>query len=92
MTLDVVVTDKAGHVIRGLKQEDFTLLDNKQPATIRSFAAHEIDTPNNDPQALILLIDDVNQFQHRQHRANANTEELVRRDGGIWRFRPGSLC
>jgi VWFA-related protein len=70
MTMDVVVTDKAGHVIRGLKQEDFTLLDNKQPATIRSFAAHEIDAPNSDPQALMLVIDDVN--------ANFNTVSIVR--------------
>jgi VWFA-related protein len=82
MTLDVVVTDKAGHVIRGLKQEDFTLLDNKQPATIRSFAAHEIDTPNNDPQALILLIDDVNTNFSTVSIARTQIENFVRRDGG----------
>jgi VWFA-related protein len=70
MTLDVVVTDKTGHPIRGLKQEDFTLLDNKQLTTIRSFAAHEIETESSGSEALILLIDDVN--------ANFNTVSVTR--------------
>jgi hypothetical protein len=60
ITFEVVVTDKAGNPIRGLTQQDFSLFDNKQPATIRSFEAHEIETPHNDPQALFLLIDNVN--------------------------------
>jgi len=82
MTLDVVVTDKAGHVIRGLKQEDFTLLDNKQPATIRSFAAHEIETPNNDPQALILLIDDVSTGFTNVSIVRTQIENFLRGNGG----------
>jgi VWFA-related protein len=60
ITLDVVVTDKGGHPIRGLKQEDFTLLDNKQPVAIHSFEAHDLETPHDDPRALFLVIDDVN--------------------------------
>jgi VWFA-related protein len=82
MTLDVVVTDKAGHVIRGLKQEDFTLLDNKQPTTIRSFAAHEIETPNNDPQGLILLIDDVNSNFSTVSIVRTQIENFLRSNGG----------
>jgi len=70
ITFQAVVTDKGGNPIRGLKQEDFSLFDNKQPATIRSFEAHEIETPHNDPQALFLLIDNVN--------GNFNTVSVVR--------------
>ena len=60
ITLTVVVTDKSNHPIRGLTQQDFTLLDEKQPAAIRSFAAHDITASQNDPQSMFLLIDDVN--------------------------------
>jgi VWFA-related protein len=70
ITFDVVVTDKGGHPIQELKQEDFTLLDNKQPATIRSFEAHEIEGQHADSQGLFLVIDDVN--------ANFNTVSIVR--------------
>jgi VWFA-related protein len=71
ITLDVVVTDKGGHPVEGLKQEDFTLLDDRQPAAIRSFEAHELQTSSHDDaQALFLLIDDVN--------ANFNSVSIVR--------------
>ncbi|MGB9032814.1 MAG: VWA domain-containing protein [Acidobacteriaceae bacterium] len=82
MTLDVVVTDKAGNVIRGLKREDFTLLDNKQPAAIRSFRAHEIETPDNDPQALMLVIDDVNTNFSTVSIARTQIENFLRSNGG----------
>jgi VWFA-related protein len=82
ITFDVVVTDKAGNPIRGLKQEDFTLLDNKQPATIRSFEAHEIETPHNDPQALFLLIDDVNGNFNIVSVVRTQLENFLRSNGG----------
>jgi VWFA-related protein len=37
VVLDVVVTDKSGRTVPGLTQNDFTLLEDKQPQTIRSF-------------------------------------------------------
>ena len=70
ITLDVVVTDKGGHPVEGLKQEDFALLDDRQPAAIRSLEAHEARTSHDDAQALFLLIDDVN--------ANFNSVSIVR--------------
>ncbi len=82
MTLDVVVTDKAGNPIAGLKQEDFTLLDNKQPATIRSFAAHEIETANDVPQGLFLLIDDVNTNFSNVSVVRTQIENYLRGNGG----------
>jgi len=51
--LDVVVTDKKGKPVSGLKQSDFTILEDKTPQTIRSFEAPELHVmppaPANQP-------------------------------------------
>jgi len=61
ITLDVVVTDKPGSPIPGLEQQDFTLLDNKQPQKITSFHAVEGGTATADvPMEVILVVDQVN--------------------------------
>jgi len=61
MTLDVVVTDKSGTAVSGLQQQDFTLLDNKQPSKIVSFHAVEGGAATADPPVeIILLVDEVN--------------------------------
>jgi hypothetical protein len=39
ITLDVVVADRTGQTLPGLQQQDFTLLDNKQPQKITAFHA-----------------------------------------------------
>src|ERR1700756_4604447 len=39
--LDVVVTDKSGNPVAGLKQQDFTLRDNREPGKIVSFQAFD---------------------------------------------------
>jgi VWFA-related protein len=82
ITFDVVVTDKAGNPIRGLTQADFSLFDNKQPATIRSFRAHEIESPQNDPQALFLLIDDVNGNFNIVSVVRTQIENFLHSNGG----------
>ncbi len=41
VVLDVVVTDKAGHTVPGLTKSDFTVLEDKQPQTIRYFEGPE---------------------------------------------------
>lgn len=83
ITLDVVVTDKAGNPIRGLKQEDFTLLDNRQPAAIRSFAAHEIDpSRGDDNQGLFIVIDNVNAGFNLVSTARVQIENYLRSNGG----------
>jgi VWFA-related protein len=58
--LDVVVTDKAGHPVSGLQESDFTLLDDKQPAPIKSFRAIDNTDPSSNPTQVILLVDEVN--------------------------------
>ena len=59
ITLDVAVSDKSGNPVLGLQQQDFTLLDNKQPQKIVSF--HAIQGAKDDPPVeVILVVDEVN--------------------------------
>jgi VWFA-related protein len=61
ITLDVVVADKSGKPISGLKQDEFTLLDNKQPQKIASFQAVGGGNAAADaPVEAILLLDALN--------------------------------
>jgi VWFA-related protein len=43
--VDVVVQDKDGHPIHGLKREDFILSESKAPQSIRDFEPHTTDQP-----------------------------------------------
>ena len=58
ISLDVTVTDPAGQPVSGLSEDDFTLLDNHQPAKIVSFRS--VNGAASDPAEAILLIDEVN--------------------------------
>lgn len=63
ITLDVEVTDKAGHPVPGLQQQDFTLYDKGQPASILSFRSHDPAAAKGtakDAPSVTLLIDDIN--------------------------------
>ncbi|HEX4310153.1 MAG TPA: VWA domain-containing protein [Acidobacteriaceae bacterium] len=82
ISFNVVVTDKSGHPIAGLKQEDFSLLDNKQPAVIRSFEAHSIGDKQNSPQAMFILIDDVNANFSVVSVVRTQLEGYLRSNGG----------
>lgn len=82
ITLDVVVTDKAGHPIRGLQKSDFTLLDDRQPTEIRSFAAHDGSQQSTAPEAVFLLIDEVNTGFDSVSIEREQIENFLHRDGG----------
>jgi VWFA-related protein len=58
--VDVVVTDKDGHAVRGLSREDFTVLDRKQPRAIVNFEeiSHTYDA-GSDPEPLASAPHDV---------------------------------
>ena len=61
MKLDVLVTDPSGQPASGLQLSDFTLLDNGQPAKIRSFHVYDgISAKPDPPVKVILLVDFVN--------------------------------
>jgi VWFA-related protein len=47
--LDVVVTDKSGKPVTGLRRDDFSLLENGQSQKILSFHAHDGTTAKPDP-------------------------------------------
>jgi VWFA-related protein len=44
-TIDVIVTDKKGAPVRGLKADSFSVRENKQPQTIRNFEEHTGNAP-----------------------------------------------
>ena len=83
ITLEVVVTDKSGAAIPGLQQQDFTLLDNKQPAKILSFDAIQGGAAAaNPPVEVILLVDEVNASFRAVSSARQETEKFLKRNGG----------
>jgi VWFA-related protein len=55
--LDVVVTPKSGPPVSGLQQQDFTILDNKMPQTIRSF---EVVDGRLGPIEVAIVLDALN--------------------------------
>jgi VWFA-related protein len=77
---DVMVTDKAGNPIPGLKQEDFKLLDNRQPVTISSFADHE--PGGGTPAAVLIVLDNLNADFEAVTTARLQIESYLKRNGG----------
>ncbi|MBS1814499.1 MAG: VWA domain-containing protein [Acidobacteria bacterium] len=71
--LDVVVTDVSGRTVKNLKQEDFLILEDGKPQTIRSFhppmeqtslpmqlhSTNEVDKQAPDAPVSILVIDEI---------------------------------
>ena len=51
LQLDVTVLDKTGKPVRGLTQDDFIVLEDKQPQTIQAFTA--VDIPETPPPAAV---------------------------------------
>ena len=81
VTLDVVVTDKAGRPIHSLQESDFTVLDDKQPTPIRGFTAHEVAN-SQDQEAVFLVMDDVNAGFDAVSLERTQIENFLRSDGG----------
>jgi VWFA-related protein len=83
ITLDVVVTDKSGKPVTGLGQQDFTLLDNKQPQKILSFQAVQGGAGTADPAVeVVLLVDEVNTNFTTVSFERAQVEKFLKRDDG----------
>lgn len=81
ITLDVVVNDKSGSPVSGLEQQNFTILDNKQPQKILSFQAIR-GTSAEDHLETILLLDAANIGFSRVAYAREEIEKFLRQDGG----------
>jgi VWFA-related protein len=83
MTLDVVVTDKSGKPVSGLGQQDFTLLDNKQPQKILSFQVVAGGTATAGPSTeVILIVDQVNTDFKDVAIEREEIEKFLRANGG----------
>jgi VWFA-related protein len=77
--LDVVVSQKSGPVVMGLKQEDFTILDNNTPRGITSFRAVD---GRKAPVEVILIVDAVNTVYTTVSRERQEIDRFLRAEGG----------
>jgi VWFA-related protein len=80
-TIDVVVTDAAGNPVSDLAPRDFTLLDNGQPARIRTL--HNSLAAASEPvPELIFVLDTVNLSPQQLTRTETAIVHLLRRNNG----------
>ena len=83
ITLDIVVTHHSGKPVHGLQQQDFTLLDNKQPQTILSFReAGGSDKAADPPAQAIVLIDAINDVYTHVASQREQLKKFLRQGGG----------
>ena len=81
ITLDVVVNNGSGKPVGGLKQQDFTIMDNKREQKIASFRALEGHTAEA-PVEVILLLDTMNTSFDDVAVERQGVEKFLRQNGG----------
>ncbi len=79
MVLNVVVTPKSGPPVAELRQQDFTLLDNKSPQALTSFRAI---SGNVAPAEVVLVLDAVNVSYDRLAYERDQLDKFLRANGG----------
>jgi VWFA-related protein len=77
--LNVVVTDRSGKVIPGLRQQDFSIFDNKRPGNILSFRAVN---GASAPVEVVFVVDQVNTSFDRVAFERDEIKKFLSRDGG----------
>jgi VWFA-related protein len=77
--LDVVVSPTSGPPVRGLQQQDFTILDNRVPQTITSFEAVD---GLKAPTEVVLVIDAVNTGNREAAIEHEEISRFLKADGG----------
>ncbi len=83
ITLDVVVSDQAGRTVPNLQQQNFTLLDDKQPQKLTSFRAVQNSTATPDPPVeVVLVIDEVNTSFHDVAIVRQQAEKFLSQNDG----------
>jgi VWFA-related protein len=81
ITLDVEVTDVDGKPAKGLKQSDFTVLDDGEQKAISSF--REFDGQTAPPPAeVVLVVDTMNASIQDVVIARQGIDKFLRQDGG----------
>ncbi len=82
ISIDVEVTDKAGHNIHGLQAGDFTLLDNKQPKRLLSFQAFDSKSTPANPVHVVIVVDMINSDFTVVSREREQLGEFLKEDNG----------
>jgi VWFA-related protein len=83
LTMDVVVTDKAGNAITGLSPADVELFDNKVPVTVEAFQALSPASPSDAHSAqVVLVIDAINSSHESLARTYSQVQNALKTDGG----------
>src|SRR6201999_1328019 len=83
LTLDVVVTDKAGAPVRGLLQGGFTLLDNKQKEGITSFRPVDVAAGTPAPYIeIVIVIDAINADLMKAEMERQGIRKFLQMNGG----------
>jgi VWFA-related protein len=77
--LDVVVTPKSGPPIAELRQQDFTVLDNKAPQSITSFKTMG---GNDAPVKIIIVVDAVNAYYQTVAYERTEISKFLKANGG----------
>jgi VWFA-related protein len=84
--LDVQVTDRSGRPVTGLKQQDFTVLDDRDPQTILSFEDVSGETASSSASSaeIVLVVDAVNtSFQTITYSREQIRQFLLRNNGQL---------
>lgn len=79
MRIDVQVSTKKGDPVPGLKQSDFTLLDNNQPRPISSFRQMG---QTSEPVEAILVLDAVNTRYENVSYERTQLDKFLKQSGG----------
>ena len=88
--LNVLVTDASGKRVTGLKQEDFTLLDNGQPQKVVSFRAVK-GSVGFAPVRIVLMLDAVNNSTRDINRDSRSIEHFLKQGQGLLTY-PTSIA
>ncbi|HMG86008.1 MAG TPA: VWA domain-containing protein [Terracidiphilus sp.] len=83
-TIDLVVADSAGNPVSDLAPLDFTLLDNGQPAKIRTF--HNALAPSEPAPELIFVLDTNNLSPQQLTQTESAISRFLRRNSGHREF------
>ena len=80
--LTVEVTDKSGHPVSGLRQNDFTVLDNGRPVPLDFFYAHAGDLAEPGSESLVLVMDAINVDFNMLSAERTQVETFLRSNQG----------
>ncbi len=82
ITIDVEVTDKLGHHLRGLQTSDFSLLDNNQPQKLVGFRSTEAVRQAADQVRVVIVVDMINSDWDTVSREREQLMEFLAEDNG----------